>query len=47
MTSEMEKPSGRKVALPYQAKELYNAQLFFEKKDSTQDLPTITKGNMQ
>lgn len=32
MTSEMEKPSGRKVALPYQAKQLYNAQLFFEKK---------------
>lgn len=31
MTSEMEKPSGRKVALPYQAKQLYNAQLFFEK----------------
>ncbi|MEC3875116.1 TonB-dependent receptor [Chryseobacterium salviniae] len=31
MTSEMEKPSGRKVKLPYQAKELYNLQLFFEK----------------
>ncbi len=32
MDSEMEKPSGRKVRLPYQAKQLYNAQLFFEQK---------------
>ena len=31
MNSEMTKPSGRKVTTPYQAKELYNAQLFFEK----------------
>jgi outer membrane receptor protein involved in Fe transport len=46
MDSEMVKPGGRKVKLPYQAKELYNVQLFFEKKDSTQDWRTITKGNM-
>ncbi|MGH2664649.1 TonB-dependent receptor [Flavobacterium sp.] len=31
MTSEMTKPSGRNVNLPYQAKQIYNAQLFFEK----------------
>jgi hypothetical protein len=46
MDSEMVKPGGRKVKLPYQAKELYNVQLFFEKKDSTQDWRTITKANM-
>lgn len=31
MDSEMIKPSGRKVTTPYQAKSLFNAQLFFEK----------------
>jgi len=31
MDSEMTKPSGRKVTTPYQAKQLYNAQLYFEK----------------
>jgi len=31
MTSEMTTTTGREVGLPYQAKQLYNAQLFFEK----------------
>jgi TonB-dependent receptor len=31
MTSEMTTTTGREVTLPYQAKQLYNAQLFFEK----------------
>lgn len=44
MTSEMEKPSGRKVALPYQAKQLYNAQLFFEKKGFNARLAYNFKG---
>ncbi|MBK1894826.1 TonB-dependent receptor [Chryseobacterium paridis] len=44
MTSKMEKPSGRKVALPYQAKELYNVQLFFEKKGFNARLAYNYKG---
>ncbi|WBV55163.1 TonB-dependent receptor [Chryseobacterium daecheongense] len=44
MTSKMEKPSGRKVALPYQAKELYNIQLFFEKKGFNARLAYNYKG---
>ncbi|MFP3596457.1 TonB-dependent receptor [Chryseobacterium sp. SIMBA_029] len=44
MTSEMEKPSGRKVALPYQAKELYNIQVFFEKKGFNARLAYNHKG---
>ena len=45
MTSEMEKPSGRKVKLPYQAKELYNIQLFFEKGGFNARLAYNHKGN--
>lgn len=45
MTSEMEKPSGRKVKLPYQASELYNIQLFFEKKGFNARLAYNHKGN--
>jgi TonB-dependent receptor len=44
MTSEMEKPSGRMVKLPYQAKELYNIQLFFEKKGFNARLAYNHKG---
>lgn len=44
MTSEMEKPSGRIVKLPYQAKELYNIQLFFEKKGFNARLAYNHKG---
>lgn len=44
MTSEMEKPSGRTVKLPYQAKELYNIQLFFEKKGFNARLAYNHKG---
>ncbi|WP_292008812.1 TonB-dependent receptor [Chryseobacterium sp.] len=44
MTSEMEKPSGRKVALPYQANNLYNIQLFFEKKGFNARLAFNYKG---
>lgn len=45
MTSEMEKPSGRKVKLPYQAKEIYNIQLFFEKGGFNARLAYNHKGN--
>lgn len=44
MTSEMQKPSGRMVKLPYQAKELYNIQLFFEKKGFNARLAYNHKG---
>lgn len=44
MNSEMEKPSGRKVKLPYQAKELYNIQIFFEKKGFNARLAYNHKG---
>lgn len=44
MTSGMEKPSGRMVKLPYQAKELYNIQLFFEKKGFNARLAYNHKG---
>lgn len=45
MTSEMEKPSGSKVKLPYQAKEIYNIQLFFEKGGFNARLAYNHKGN--
>lgn len=44
MDSEMVKPGGRKVKLPYQAKELYNVQLFFEKKGFNARLAYNYKG---
>jgi TonB-dependent receptor len=44
MDSKMEKPSGREVKLPYQAKELYNIQLFFEKKGFNARLAYNYKG---
>jgi TonB-dependent receptor len=44
MDSKMEKPSGRTVKLPYQAKELYNIQLFFEKKGFNARLAYNYKG---
>lgn len=44
MDSKMVKPGGRKVKLPYQAKELYNVQLFFEKKGFNARLAYNYKG---
>jgi len=44
MDSKMEKPSGRTVKLPYQAKELYNIQVFFEKKGFNARLAYNYKG---
>lgn len=44
MDSEMVKPGGRKVKLPYQARELYNIQLFFEKKGFNARLAYNYKG---
>lgn len=44
MDSEMVKPGERKVKLPYQAKELYNIQLFFEKKGFNARLAYNYKG---